>query len=71
MYIGWIKVKGLAFAEDVDGILQVCRSVVVEDDMTWHAQVDNYTEVCSFTQCSDLELIGRGKETASNNGSLQ
>ena len=45
MYIGWIKVKGLAFAEDVDGILQVCRSVVVEDDMTWHARVDNYTEV--------------------------
>ena len=67
MYIGWIKVKGLAFA----GSLQVCRSVVVEDDMTWHAQVHNYTEVCSFTQCSDLELIGRGKETASNNESLQ
>ena len=35
-------VRQLAFArveEDADGVLQLSRTVVLADDMTWHVQV--------------------------------
>ena len=40
--LGWVRVRELAFSkvkEDADGIVQLSRTVVVGDDMTWHVQV--------------------------------
>ena len=40
--LGWVTVRELAFSkveEDTDGIVQLSRTVVVGDDMTWHVQV--------------------------------
>jgi len=40
--LGWLKVRELAFSkveEDADGILNLSRSVVLDENMGWHAQV--------------------------------
>ena len=42
-------VRELAFSkveEDAEGILQLSRSVLVDDDMGWHVQVRLHVYIC-------------------------
>ena len=69
---GWVEVADMVFSmimEDGDGIVQITRSVVLREELTWHALVSSCT-ICAHLyslymyHVYPLTLLKGGREKA-------